>query len=158
MTVEVPDGATEVFAVVHGRIVTLTNGEWMRANAEAKKQLKVEFASELAVTAIKRLNELTGRVFKPEIRRAELEARIDEYGLPSVVLVIESKVQEWSHDTAMAKFLRPETLFRRTKFEAYLATATPITSQPISNTPQRPPVPTTYEEQQAWDEWHRNHG
>lgn len=34
--------------------------------------------------------------------------------------VIDKKVDQWRSDETMAKYLRPETLFNRTKFESYL--------------------------------------
>ena len=38
--------------------------------------------------------------------------------------MIDLKASEWK-ETDMAKYLRPETLFNRTKFEGYLAEASP---------------------------------
>jgi len=45
------------------------------------------------------------------------------YRLEDFIKVIDTKVREWKHDTQMAKFLRPSTLFSRGHFEEYLQQA-----------------------------------
>lgn len=72
------------------------------------------------------LNEKSGRRYR------EIGANLDMIiaRLKSGVTVqqcktlIARKVRDWGADEKMAKYLRPETLFNRTKFEAYLAEVT----------------------------------
>jgi len=65
----------------------------------------------------------------------------DGYSLEDFKRVIDTKVSHWLHNPDMNKFLRPETLFNATKFEAYLNEApvnkTPQTSQ---QRPYQPPI------------------
>lgn len=63
----------------------------------------------------------------------------DGYTLEDFKRVIDLKVQQWLHNPEMNKYLRPDTLFNATKFEAYLnegpANKTPQTAQ---QSPQPP--------------------
>ncbi len=82
---------------------------------------KTKSSSHEASEVIGLLNELAGKKFK-NVLRPDLEARISEYGVTRVKEVVEHKVKEWK-GTDMGQYLRPETLFNRTKFEAYDAVA-----------------------------------
>lgn len=75
------------------------------------------------------LNEKSGRVFRGreangrpstnlEFILARLKAGVD---VQTCKTLIARKVRDWKDDPKMMKFLRPETLFNRTKFESYLA-------------------------------------
>ena len=46
--------------------------------------------------------------------------------------LIAKKVREWGADEKMAKYLRPETLFNRTKFESYLGEVSLCTVQTVT--------------------------
>ena len=70
-------------------------------------------------TAIDLLNQLSGKAFKHQLR-SDLNARISENGVQPVLDVITAKCSQWNDDTKMRQYLRPETLFNRTKFEGYL--------------------------------------
>lgn len=90
-------------------------------NAKANKQYKS------TTTATKRL--INGRL-------------AEGYSIEDFKRVIDLKVQQWLHNPDMNKYLRPDTLFNATKFEAYLnegpAAKTPETLQ---QRPQlQPPV------------------
>lgn len=70
--------------------------------------------------AINYLNSLTGSKFKPSGTSIELiKARLSEgYTFDDIKRVIDLKVKEWL-GTPMDQYLRPSTLFNRTKFQNY---------------------------------------
>lgn len=70
--------------------------------------------------AINYLNTLTGSKFKPSGTSVDLiKARLDEgYTFDDIKRVIDLKVKEWL-GTPMDQYLRPSTLFNRTKFQNY---------------------------------------
>lgn len=75
---------------------------------------------------IARLNELTQSSYKPEAKdtRRLIHARMAEgYTEDDLMAVVEHKARQWLGDDEMARFLRPETLFRASKFEGYLQDA-----------------------------------
>ncbi|EJF02140.1 conserved phage C-terminal domain-containing protein [Liquorilactobacillus mali] len=68
------------------------------------------------------LNEKAGTSYRSTTKKTQalIKARFNEkFNLDDFRRVIDNKVAEWKNDTAMNKFLRPETLFG-TKFEGYL--------------------------------------
>lgn len=68
------------------------------------------------------LNEKAGTSYRSTTKKTQtlIKARFNEkFSLDDFKKVIDKKVAEWKNDTAMNKFLRPETLFG-TKFESYL--------------------------------------
>lgn len=68
------------------------------------------------------LNEKTGKNFKPSSAATirHINARRNEgYNIDDFKRVIDTKVLQWGHDSKMAGYLRPQTLFG-TKFESYL--------------------------------------
>ena len=75
------------------------------------------------------LNEKTGRKYdaKNKGNQEFIKARYSEGRTQEdFKIVIDKKVAEWLSDEKMAKYLRPETLFNRTKFESYLNEPIPI--------------------------------
>ncbi len=69
------------------------------------------------------LNEVTGKRFNPrkDSTRKPIAARLrDGYSVKDCIAVIDCKAAQWSRDPRMRPYLRPETLFRASKFEAYL--------------------------------------
>lgn len=55
---------------------------------------------------------------------ANINARLSEgHTVDDLKLVIDHKKQEWSKDTKMAQYLRPQTLFQAGKFQGYLTAA-----------------------------------
>ena len=77
-------------------------------------------------TVILHLNELAGTHYRPT--KADtikvITARLKEgYSVDDLKLVVSYKCDEWM-GTDMQKYLRPETLFRPSKFESYLNAAT----------------------------------
>ena len=61
------------------------------------------------------LNKATGRKFSTS---RELEARVKEYKPEDIKRVIDYKSKQWM-GTDMQTYLRPQTLFNKTKFEGY---------------------------------------
>lgn len=73
------------------------------------------------------LNEKTGKHFREVdasllIIEARLKSGVDVQACKSLIA---RKVRDWTPDPKMQGFLRPETLFNKTKFEGYLAEVTP---------------------------------
>lgn len=75
-----------------------------------------------AIATIDFLNKKAGRKFKhTETNITPIVARLkDGFTAKDIAQVIVYKVNDWNNDPQMSKYLRPETLFRPSKFEAYL--------------------------------------
>lgn len=70
------------------------------------------------------LNECSGRQFREtESNLLLIAARLEEPGvdLPGVLQMVRRQCAAWGPDPKMSEFLRPETLFGKTKFESYYA-------------------------------------
>lgn len=72
------------------------------------------------------LNEKSGKKYREvgvnlDLIMARLKSGVTAGQCKTLVM---RKVRDWGTDEKMSKFLRPETLFNRTKFEAYLAEVT----------------------------------
>jgi uncharacterized phage protein (TIGR02220 family) len=79
----------------------------------------------LVSEVIQLLNSLTGKKFRADKKSSNynfISARLIEDGYPVEDLkrVVEYKFKEWKDDVKMKKYLRPETLFNKTKFESYV--------------------------------------
>ena len=72
------------------------------------------------------LNEKTGKNFREvDATLAPIQARLKSgVDVQTCRTLIMRKVHDWLSDEKMTKFLRPETLFGKTKFESYLAEVT----------------------------------
>ncbi|WP_272962306.1 conserved phage C-terminal domain-containing protein [Alcanivorax jadensis] len=90
---------------------------------EKEKELKIEDGD--ASLALAHLNEICGTKYsKTKTNLGPINARMtDGATLDDVKAVINFKHREWSGDPKMAQYLRPDTLFRPTKFPGYLAAA-----------------------------------
>ena len=69
------------------------------------------------------LNEKTGKSFRVndtnlEFIMARLRSGVDQQTCKTLIM---RKVRDWLPDPKMSHYLRPETLFNKTKFETYLA-------------------------------------
>ena len=74
-------------------------------------------------TIIGHLNKVADKRFSPsgEANQKAINGRLDEgYTIQDILNVIDIKSQQWSHNKKMSKYLRPSTLFRKSKFEGYL--------------------------------------
>ena len=85
------------------------------------KNGKQKFKDE-AVTLIEFLNEKAGRSYRPVAVNLEMiAARLAEGAtLQDCKCVIAKKAREWNGDEKMEPYLRPATLFNRTKFAQYV--------------------------------------
>lgn len=75
-----------------------------------------------AIATIDFLNKKAGRKFKhTETNTTPIVARLkDGFTAKDIAKVIVYKVNDWNNNPQMSKYLRPETLFRPSKFESYL--------------------------------------
>lgn len=83
---------------------------------------KPDFTSEIK-QIIDYLNKKTQSNFKAktEATKKSIIARLKEgYTVEDFFRVIDAKVKDWSDDPEMREYLRPQTLFRPSNFEAYL--------------------------------------
>jgi len=72
---------------------------------------------------VRHLNSVTGKSFdaKRDSTRKPVRARLNEgYAAKDLMAVIDVKFSQWGRDPRMKPYLRPETLFRASKFESYL--------------------------------------
>ena len=97
--------------------------ELIREKITSKKGAAADQAVEMVIS---HLNELAGTRYRPT--KADtikvITARLKEgYSVDDLKLVVSYKCDEWM-GTDMQKYLRPETLFRPSKFEGYLNAAT----------------------------------
>tara|TARA_R110000824_G_scaffold74801_1_gene190026 strand:- start:242 stop:1066 length:825 start_codon:yes stop_codon:yes gene_type:complete len=79
------------------------------------------------------LNERLGTKYSAYGNKTQeiITARINEgFNRDDFILVNQKKCDEWRQDTAMCKYLRPETLYSR-KFESYLNQLSALTPTPI---------------------------
>jgi len=80
---------------------------------------------ETAKRLLEYLNRTAGRKFQPTDKNLSLiVARLKEgFSDDDVRLVVDFKSAEWGDDPKMAQYVRPDTLFRPSKFPGYLAAA-----------------------------------
>lgn len=78
------------------------------------------------------LNQISGKHFREAQANLDLiTARLkDGATVQDCMDVIDKKVRQWQGDPKMQQYLRPETLFNRTKFESYVAEVEPETLNP----------------------------
>jgi len=73
-----------------------------------------------AIEILNFLNDKTGKKFEPLPANIEpIIARLKESSIEDIRCVIALKCREWIGDEKMAQYLRPATLFNRTKFAQY---------------------------------------
>lgn len=81
---------------------------------------------DISARVIGELNALTGRSFRSDAKHtvSHIKARLEEgYTEEDLRLVVQNRVAKWLHDSKQSEYLRPETLFRPSKFEGYLQAA-----------------------------------
>lgn len=135
------------------RIIELLEG----LQPKQRKPKEEQTPSPGAKTVVDFLNSLAGTKYK-HVYRAELEARIAEYGAEAVQAVIIDRHREWCGDPVMRKYLRPETLFNRKKFEGYYNGLDDVRTTIVATTPREPARDGTYEAEQAWRKWQAKYG
>lgn len=96
----------------------------------ASKKSEAHHADSFAV--LEHLNEATGKKFRDtDANLTFISARLKEPGvdLDGVRKMVSRQVALWKNDDKMREYLRPETLFNKTKFDSYYASReTPVTS------------------------------
>lgn len=87
-----------------------------KATSSGKPDLKPS-----AIEVLNFLNSKTGRNYKPVSANLEMiAARLKEGATPDELRqVVAKKCREWAGDEKMSEYLRPATLFNRTKFAQY---------------------------------------
>jgi uncharacterized phage protein (TIGR02220 family) len=91
-----------------------------------------------AIELLEFLNSKTERNFRPTSANLDLlKARIKEgYTVRDIRIVIARKCREWKGDDKMEKYLRPMTLFNRTKFAQYVGEVPPQESADVPQLPR----------------------
>ena len=98
-----------------------TNQEPLTTNQDSKALSGKPDVSALSREILDFLNTKTGRAYRPVPANLDLiKARLREGYTPGDIRqVIAKKCREWAGDEKMAEYLRPETLFGRTKMAQY---------------------------------------
>lgn len=113
-----------------------TNLEEKRREENEEKGMEYHVHARVALFY---LNEKTGKQFRETENNLQLmSARLREAGveIDGVKLMIERQCALWKSDPKMSEFLRPETLFGKTKFESYYAARNlPIQKDTYGNKP-----------------------
>ncbi len=79
------------------------------------------------------LNDRAGKRFKAAGKSETfITARLKDYSVIDLKKVIDSKCNEWIDDPKMEKFLRPQTLFNKSKFETYFEQIIPESNMTLS--------------------------
>jgi uncharacterized phage protein (TIGR02220 family) len=96
-------------------------------NLGSETDLEAADNEKMAKQIIDHLNERTGSHYKYSSSSMKvIFARLhDNFTVEDCITVIDKKSDEWLDNPEMAQYLRPETLFRPSKFEGYL-------NQPVS--------------------------
>ena len=100
-----------------------TKGEPHPEQAKKPKKAKETKADKDATEVIDYLNAKTGSAYKASSKAniSVIRARLnDGYTVEDCKKVIDTKAGQWLTNPDMVKYLRPETLFRPSKFEGYL--------------------------------------
>ncbi|MEG0790961.1 MAG: conserved phage C-terminal domain-containing protein [Gordonibacter sp.] len=106
-----------------GRSEGQSNGELVNSyelKGSSKKQSKKEIPF---AEIVRYLNEKAGKTFRStsDATRQLIRARFDEgYTLDDFKRVIDNKCASWLGEAEWEQYLKPATLFRKTKFEGYL--------------------------------------
>ena len=79
------------------------------------------------------LNEKAGKKFRA-VGKSEtlINARLKDYSVIDIKRVIDSKCNEWLNNPSMEKFLRPQTLFNKSKFQDYFEQLVPEINEKLS--------------------------
>ncbi|MCK9532629.1 MAG: conserved phage C-terminal domain-containing protein [Gammaproteobacteria bacterium] len=89
---------------------------------EKRREETREEEKRYIVEIVSYLNEKSNKNFKSNATNSKkhIQARLNEgYSVDDFKTVIDKKIKQWSKDTKMSAFIRPETLFG-TKFDSYL--------------------------------------
>lgn len=139
-----------IFSKENGGDSEKTNKSLIHSLKDIRKDIKVKKDKpKESEMIIEYLNEKAGTRYKltSETNLKNIKARLAEgYTLNDLKMVIDYKCKEWQ-GTDMQKYLRPETLFRLSKFESYLnaaLTKAPLTSKKHPDTTINHEIPTAF--------------
>jgi len=78
--------------------------------------------NKVEILVLEKLNELAGKKFKHgDVNLKPIRSRLREgFSFDDCLRVIENRVSHWKDDEKMNEYLRPITVFNRSKFEGYL--------------------------------------
>lgn len=115
-----PDACLET-ETEKSREETALSGKPDVESPEEKKRREAKERKESAIRVINFLNSKTGKNFKPvDVNIGMITARLlDGATEQDCKSIIARKCREWEADEKMRDYLRPETLFNRTKFAQY---------------------------------------
>lgn len=114
---------TTACADVKSKTIPDAKGEPRSEQPKKSKKAKETKADTEATEVLEYLNAKTGSKYRAstEANVKPIRARLnDNYTVEDCKRVIDSKVGQWLNNPEMNKFLRPETLFRPSKFESYI--------------------------------------
>ena len=95
----------------------------MTTNKNDKECSKNEKKKDLVGEVVDHLNKVCNKKYKSttESTKSFINARFnDGYTLENLKYVIDVKAKQWKGNDKNDKYLRPETLFNKTKFEGYV--------------------------------------
>ncbi len=115
--------ADEIKRIYQFGIEILSDGGFKIIQSTGKKQKIFDVNRKKAEQVLDHLNKTVGSAFsaKSENNIKIISDRINEgYHFHEFVTVIETKAAEWGNNPEMQQYLRPLTLFNKSKFENYL--------------------------------------
>lgn len=99
-----------------------TTLKWIEVHGVPQPEVKEssgESCKSGAIEVLEFLNKMADRCYKPvDVNLDLITARLKESSVQEMKSVIALKCRQWKN-TDMEKFLRPETIFNRTKFAQY---------------------------------------
>ena len=101
---------------------TSKNVETSKEKPDKEKTFKENKNQAIVEEIISYLNEKTNKHFMPKNKQTVkfINGRLSEgYSKEDLKAVIDNRVEKWLNDEKMNEYLRPSTLFRPSKFEAY---------------------------------------
>lgn len=96
--------------------------EWSEYRV-AKKALENSKDFHLVEGVINHMNNLYKRNFKATTYKKEIFARLVDYSVDDLKLVVSNRYLKWSGDKVMGEYLNPSTIFRKSNFEKYFEEA-----------------------------------
>lgn len=98
--------------------------EWSGYEAY-KKSLEKKQLNPHIVEVVNYMNDTFGTRFNPKAKSTTqfLTGRLEEHPIEDVKLVIANRYLVWKDDKVMYKYLKPDTIFRPSKFDKYLEEA-----------------------------------
>jgi len=97
--------------------------EGLKKKQEDEEKAEIIFKENVS-KIIDHFNKVTGSKLRSnsESHREPIRGRLrdDKYRVEDLLVVIDHKVSQWGKDNYMSKYLRPQTIFGKSKFDGYL--------------------------------------